>query len=96
MSEHTSFLTIFPGCGDYACFAGGLDKAYVTDVQIDRQSMSMAISAWFSTMPSPAEISNLSERLKEDYGLETVVFIPDYPRPKNIAVASYSARCMCG
>ena len=90
MSEHTSFLTIFPGCGDYACFAGGLDKAYVTDVQIDRQSMSMAIAAWFSTMPSPAEISNLSERLKEDYGLETVVFIPDYPRPKNIAVASYS------
>ncbi len=90
MSEHTSFLTIFPGCGDYAGFAGGLDKAYVTDVQIDRQALSMAISAWFSTMPSPAEISNLSERLKEDYGLETVVFIPDYPRPKNMAVASYT------
>ena len=90
MSEHTSFLTIFPGCSDYADFAGGLDKAYVTDVQIDRQSLSMSICAWFAAMPSPAEISHLSERLREDYGLETVAFIPDYPRPKNMAVASYT------
>ena len=92
MSEHTSFLTIFPGCSDYSCFAGGLDKAYVTDVQIDRQSLSMTISAWFSTMPSPSEINNLSERLKDDYGLEAVVFIPDYPRPKGMPVGSYTEK----
>ena len=36
MSEHTPFLTIFPGCQAISGCAGGLDKSYVTDVQIDQ------------------------------------------------------------
>ena len=35
MTEHTPFLTIFPGCAHLGAAAGGLDKAYVTDVQVD-------------------------------------------------------------
>ncbi len=80
--SHTPFLTIFPGCEDQRAFAGGLDKAYVTQVQIDRAERTMSVCAWFSAMPSPVEAAALSERLKQDYGLDGVGLIPDYPRPK--------------
>ena len=35
MSEHTPFLEIFPGRADLTAFSGGLDKVYVTDVQVE-------------------------------------------------------------
>ena len=88
MSEHTPFLKIFPGCADLAAFSGGLDKAYVTDVQVDASEMTMTVAAWFAAMPSPAELQTLSERLKADYGLSGVGMAPDFPRPK---LASTSA-----
>ena len=37
MSDHTPLLTIFPGLDGLSGAAGGLDKAYVTDVQIVAQ-----------------------------------------------------------
>ena len=43
MSEHTPFLTIFPGCASLAGSAGGLDKAYVTEVQVDSGEMTLSI-----------------------------------------------------
>lgn len=43
MSEHTPFLTIFPGCAGLAGSAGGLDKAYVTEVQVDSGEMTLSI-----------------------------------------------------
>ncbi len=82
MSEHTPFLTIFPGCEDLKAYCGGLDKAYVTDVQIDRNELTMTVCAWFPAMPSPVEISSLSERLKADYALNGAGLVPEYPRPK--------------
>ena len=88
MSEHTPFLEIFPGCADLAAFSGGLDKAYVTDVQVDASELTMTVAAWFAAMPSPAELQTLSERLKADYGLSGVGMAPDFPRPK---LASTSA-----
>ena len=45
MSEHTSFLTMFPGCEDLSAMAGGLDKAYVTDVQVDPLERTMTVCA---------------------------------------------------
>ena len=80
MSEHTPFLTIFPGCADMAGSAGGLDRAYVTDVRVDTAEMSMSICAWFASMPSPVDISSISARLRSDYGLSSVGIVPDYPR----------------
>ena len=63
MSEHTPFLTIFPGCGDLSAAAGGLDKAYVTEVQIDPRERNMTVCAWFACMPSPVEVGALSKCL---------------------------------
>ena len=88
MREHTPFLSIFPGCEDLKSCAGGLEKAYVTDVQIDMSEMTMTVCAWFSAMPSMVDVSSLCDRLKLDYGLSGVGIVPDYPRAK---LASSSA-----
>ncbi|MDO4974093.1 MAG: PolC-type DNA polymerase III [Eubacteriales bacterium] len=85
MSEHTPFLTIFPGCGDLSAAAGGLDKAYVTEVQIDPRERNMTVCAWFACMPSPVEVGALSKCLKDEYDLNACGLVPDYPQPKATA-----------
>ncbi|MBQ3210832.1 MAG: PolC-type DNA polymerase III [Oscillospiraceae bacterium] len=90
MSQHTPFLTIFPDCAPFGDFAGGLEKAYVTEVKIILAEQTMSIAAWFAAMPSPAEVSKLSDTLRDIYSLKTVVLIPDYPRI-NPVVASESS-----
>ena len=45
MSEHTPFLAVFPGCEDLGGFSGGLEKAYVTDVQINSAELTMSVCA---------------------------------------------------
>ena len=89
MSQHTPFLTIFPDCASMADFAGGLDRAYVTEVKVIMAEQTMSIAAWFAAMPSPAEVSKLSDTLRDIYGLRAVAIIPDYPRV-NPVVASES------
>ena len=88
MSEHTPFLTIFPGCEPLAHAAGGLDKAYVTEVLVNASERSMSVSAWFAAMPSPAEITGLTARLKAEYGLDELGLVADYPRPKQASSAA--------
>ena len=88
MSEHTPFLTIFPGCQAISGCAGGLDKSYVTDVQIDQAEGMMTVCAWFASMPSPVDIASICDRLKNDYGLSGVGLIPEYPRPKMASTAA--------
>ena len=87
MSDHTPFLTIFPGCENLSSAAGGLDKAYVTDVQVDVKQRSVSIAAWFASMPSPVDIQRISENIRLDYSLDTVVILPEYPRVKASAAA---------
>ena len=92
MSEkHTPFLTVFPDCADLTNVAGGLEKSYVTDVQVDVRERSMSVCAWFSTMPSPVDIRSLSERLREDYALNGIALIPDYPRLRPASAAQGGA-----
>ena len=91
MSEHTPFLTIFPDCRDMENYAGGLEKAYIREVKISLEEKNMGISAWFSSMPSPAEISALSARIHQVYPVERVTIDADYPIPKSMPVAQQSA-----
>ena len=65
MSAHTPFLTIFPGCEDMKASAGGLENAYVTDVQVDTAELTLTVCAWFNSMPSPVEFRTLSEWLND-------------------------------
>ena len=77
MTDNTPFLTIFPGCEDLQSLAGGLDKAVVTDVQVDQRERTIAVCARFAAMPSPVDLTALTERLREDYGLSRVAIVPD-------------------
>ena len=88
MSDYTPFLTIFPGCTDLLSLAGGLDKAFVTDVQVDLRERSMTVSARFASMPSMVDITTLTERLKRDYALNGVGLVPDYPRTVKASTAA--------
>ena len=82
MSEHTPFLTVFPGCADLAELCGGLDKAYITDLQLDESERMLTVSAYFASMPSMTESAQLTARLKDDYALSGAAIIPDYPRAR--------------
>ena len=62
MTEHTPFLTVFPGCAGLAGAAGGLDKAYVTDVRVDSAEGTLTVAAWFAAMPSPVDLQRLAEQ----------------------------------
>ncbi len=90
MTDYTPFLTIFPGCEDLHAMAGGLDQAYVTDVQVNARELLLTVSAHFAAMPSPVDLSALADRLKGDYSLKSVDIIADYPKPKSTAVASFT------
>ena len=88
MSDHTPFLTVFPGCTDLMSLAGGLEKAFITDVQIDLRERSMNVSARFSAMPSMVDLGSLCERLKQDYALDGVSIVPDYPKSVKASAAA--------
>ncbi len=89
MAEHTPFLTIFPGCEGLRASAGGLDKARVTDVQVDVRARTLNIAARFAAMPSPVELNALTARICEDYALQSVDIRADYPR-QSTAQADHS------
>ena len=81
MSEHTPFLTIFPAFSEAAHMAGGLDRAYVTEVKIYAEERRMELWARFAAMPSPVETGVICDTLRADYGLSAVTLTADYPRP---------------
>lgn len=81
MSEHTSFLEIFPGTESLRTSCGGLEKAYVTDVAVSTAEGSMDIAAWFCRAPAPAEIDDLISTLRRDYGLNRVSIDAAFPKP---------------
>ena len=86
--EHTPFLEIFPGCEALASAAGGLQKAYVTEVQVDAAERTLTVAARFASMPSPVELQNLSELLKRDHGLTGVGIVPDWPKQVKATTAA--------
>ena len=48
MSEKIPFLDMFPDCASLQDSCGGLDKAEVLDVLIERESMTMLLHTWFA------------------------------------------------
>lgn len=91
MNEHTSFLDIFPGAAAHKDSCGGLEKAYVTDVEISVEARTMSIRAWFVRTPAPAELDMLSRVLQNDYGLERVAITPDSPEAAKAAKTEAAA-----
>ena len=88
MGDHTPFLTIFPGCEALRAAAGGLDRAWVTDVQVDVRARTLSVAARFAAMPSPVELNALTACICADYALQSVSIVPDYPRQSTAAPES--------
>ena len=77
-----AFLEVFPFCAPVTELCGGLDKATLSAVQVDRGRLSMLADAFFPRMPAPAELRTLEGRIAGQYGLKKVEISPDFPRPK--------------
>ena len=65
----TKFLEMFPSCKVLEDSCGGLQNAYVTEAQVDEEEMTLTLNIHFDTMPAPADLTILSQHIKEDYGL---------------------------
>ena len=91
MSEHTSFLEIFPGAASHISNCGGLEKAYVTDVEISLEAGTMSIRAHFARTPAPAELDSICTALRADYGVR-VSIIADSPEKKPAGAPAAAAQ----
>ena len=72
MSEKIPFLDMFPDCASLQDSCGGLDKAEVLDVLIERESMTMQLRTWFARMPAPVERTNIEQLLAAQFRLRAV------------------------
>ena len=80
MSELTPFLTVFPTCTDLPA----LREAILQSATVNTKENSLSVTVRFPAMPSPALLTQLTARLKQDYGLSGVNVIPDYPEPVSV------------
>ena len=82
MSEKIPFLDMFPDCVSLQDSCGGLDKAEVLDVLIERESMTMLLHTWFARMPAPVERTNIEQLLAAQFRLRGVQIQAEYPAPE--------------
>ena len=82
MSEKIPFLDMFPDCASLRDSCGGLEKAEVLDVLIERESMTMLLHTWFARMPAPVERTNIEQLLAAQFRLRGVQIQAEYPAPE--------------
>ena len=82
MSEKIPFLDMFPDCASLRDSCGGLDKAEVLDVLIERESMTMQLHTWFARMPAPVERTTIEQLLAAQFRLRGVQIQAEYPAPE--------------
>ncbi|MBQ9733148.1 MAG: hypothetical protein IJV74_02820 [Clostridia bacterium] len=82
MAAKTAFLEVFPCCSGCAGMCGGLDKASLSAVIVDRENLSIFAEAFFAQMPAPAELNILQNTIAAEYSLRSVEIVPDYPKPE--------------
>ena len=82
MAGTYEFLKVFPCCAGMAGNCGGLEQAYLNAVLVDRDALSMQVDAHFCVMPAPAELRQIEERLRTEYGLQSVEVRATYPLPE--------------
>ena len=94
MTDYTPFLTIFPGCEDLHAMAGGLDQAYVTDVQVNARELLLTVSAHFAAMPSPVDLSGWAVSDREEgtrfvFPSDEMICIAGHPLPEEEYYENY-------
>ena len=74
---------MFPCCKALESVAGGLDKAYVTEAMLRRESMTLRVQAHFAARPAPADISAIEGAIATYFGLAQVSIEADFPREES-------------
>ncbi len=70
---------MFPECKTVCSSPAIFNGAYVTNVEISRVGNNMLVYAWFPYCPSPADISRISDCIKDTFLLSSVSLSPDFP-----------------
>ena len=78
---NTSFLTMFPFCSDRLSAAGGLDKAYMLDAEVDEKTRKIRLKVHFSAMPSISDLSALENSIADEFSLSECSIEAEYPAP---------------
>ena len=88
MSEEiiTPFLEMFPFCEGYNNMCGGLDKATVKSVAINREKRAMTVEAQFARTGAGIELQTLGGKIAAVYGLTSVVI--NQPPAKEMAASA--------
>jgi DNA polymerase-3 subunit alpha (Gram-positive type) len=70
------FTEMFPcceGCGELA-------QVFATSATVNREKLTMEVTAGFPAEPAPAELFALEERIRAEYGLASVHIDADWPK----------------
>ncbi len=73
---------MFPCCAELCSCAGGLDKAFVREALVRRETMTMDMEVDFAVLPASAELSALERRIAAEFGLTAVIIHPHFPLPE--------------
>ena len=79
MSMNVPLLELFPGCEAIREICGGLDKAAVSSVLVNKAELSLTSDIDFPSAPSPADLIILKKQLEDDYSLSSVVVNAKWP-----------------
>ena len=73
MGRNVPLLELFPGCEAIREICGGLDKAVVSSVLVNRAELSMTADIDFPSAPSPADLLILKKQREDDYSLSSAM-----------------------
>ncbi|MBR5490462.1 MAG: PolC-type DNA polymerase III [Oscillospiraceae bacterium] len=82
MAEKIGFLQVFPCCNSCAGMCGGLDKATLSAVIVEKENRSLYAEAFFAQMPAPAELKIIQDTIAGEFSLNSIEIHPDYPKPE--------------
>ncbi len=88
MDKITPFLDIFSCCGALSASCGGLEKATVHQVTVNRERMSMVADVVFAQTPLAAERTALENCIAVEYGLRSVALLSPTPAQTSAAPAA--------
>ena len=79
MSRKVPLLELFPGCEAIREICGGLEKAAVSSVLVNKAERSLTAEVEFPAVPSPADLLILTRQIEADYSLDSAVINGKWP-----------------
>ncbi len=81
MENNTKFLEMFSCCQGLRNMCGGLEKAEVKNVTVNKERLYMELTAVFDRLPAPAEKANIEKCIAAEFGLGVVNLKAECAKP---------------